>query len=222
MQAGGEIPAGMGLIMLIKLTEYDKAMCTLFAREAVRAHTHQEIEFGNRARAARNPERMYEDIFTGKLAEMAVAHHLYRAHGIKIATNFEQIPQGDCDNEDLTVNGWRLDIKCTRKGRWLLFERGKAEYRRRSQTAPDLVIACKVQGEDSVDIVGGISYKHLTNPDGRRVRFFRKGEALPGTGTALKADNYAVPFDRLGNPATIFDFTAKHRKGERWQKNSTA
>lgn len=200
--------------MIVALTEYDIARCKLFAREAVRSHTHQAIEFGNQATPARNPERMYEDIFTGKLAEMAVVHHLYQAHGIKVATNFEQIPSGDCDNEDLTVNGWKLDIKCTRRGRWLLFERGKADFRRRSNTAPDLVIMCRVQTENAVDIVGGMAYKHLIHPDGERVRYIRKGEALPGTATALKADNYAVPFERLGNPARILDFAAKHRKGE--------
>jgi hypothetical protein len=197
--------------MTVYLTDYDMEQCKLFAREAARTGTHEQNEFGNWNTIRRSPDRMYQDILTGKLAEVAVARWMYSGYGVKVPTNFEQIPLGDCDNEDFQVNGWALDIKCTKTGRWLLFEKHKAEYRKRTGTAPDFVIMCR-EKHKAIEIVGGISFRHLTAPDGERVRFIRKGEQIPGTTTRLKADNYAVPFERLGDPDRILRWTAENRR----------
>jgi hypothetical protein len=60
-----------------------------------------------------------------------------------------------------------------------------------------------------VCIIGCISTKKLIDPSNDKVRRLRAGENIPGTNTALQADNYCVFFEDLCDVKTAFDFILK-------------
>jgi hypothetical protein len=200
----------------IVLSEYDMALCRMFSQES--ALTQQRIEFGQRSTKERRLSEIARDNLIGKMGEVAVSKYLYRQWGIKAPVNFDIYPRGDCDDVDITVNGWGIDIKTTRFGCNLLFERRKLEFRRQDGSIPDALVICKVPWNEARDepegygvrIIGCISIMNLINPNNRNVLTLAKGQCIPGTKTQLQADNYVVPFGRLCGIAESVEYMRKH------------
>ena len=188
---------------LIELSEYDLTLCDLFAHES--AKTQQSVEFGQRATRPRSVAEIARDNMIGKMGEVGVSRFLRMEFGVHIPVNYDVYSRYECDDNDITLNGWALDIKSTRKGRYLLITRDALSSRKRTQLVPDLFIQCHVPWDTmtdrpagkSVDIIGCISTERLTHS--RDVYHLRAGDCIPGTRCKLQADNYAVRYDDLSD-----------------------
>ena len=192
-------------IQTVELTDYEFTLCGLFSHES--AKTQQKIEFGQKTTVPRSVREIERDNMIGKMAEVAVAKTLHKDFGLHLPVNYEVYPRGECDDNDIVINNWSLDIKSTRRGRFLMLEYAKVNYRLESGTMPDVVVACKTpwnEREDRpegkrVDVIGCISTKRLVNPKSADVYRLRAGECIPGTMCRLQAGNYAVRFDKLSD-----------------------
>lgn len=197
----------------IELTDYECKMISAFADET--AKTQQAVEFGQRKSKPRGVKEIARDTEIGKMAEVGVAKMLKSDFGLHLPINYEIYPSGECDDNDITINNWTIDIKSTRNGRWLLFERKKMEYRRKSGTLPDVIIMCRTPWDEvtdrpkgrSVELVGCVGIRRLIK-GGKGVRRIRAGECLPGTRCRLLADNYAVCFEDLDGVESLKSYIA--------------
>jgi len=193
--------------MMIELTEHEYLMCVLFAEQSARSQ--QRIEFGNHKTEKRPLREVREDTLCGKMGEVAVAKFL-RGYSLRLPVNYEVYPRGEWDDEDFIVNGLSVDVKTTQRGRSLLLEKNKVDFRVKQGKFPDIIILCRADVETlKVCIIGCISTKKLIDPSNDKVRRLRAGENIPGTNTALQADNYCVFFEDLCDVKTAFDFILK-------------
>lgn len=204
----------------VTLTAYQMAICKLFSEES--AKSQQRIEFGEKKTEPRSIKEIARDNLIGKMAEAAVCNILHECGDTQAAVNYEVLPRGVYDWYDLTVNGWTLDVKATRKGGWLLFDANKARFRAKANALPDAIVMCRTAWDaqtdtpsgSGVDVLGCISMARLLRPDGHKVLFLRAGDMIPGTGCRLQTDNYAV---KLGD---LTDFTAAARYMMAHNKNT--
>lgn len=190
-------------VKTISLSEYDMRRCTDFALES--AKTQQDIEFGQRDAAPRGKGEIARDNMIGKMAEVAVTRMLLEDFGLHYVVNFDIYPHGEWDDFDVQINGWNVDVKSTRAGKWLLFEVDKLRMRRnqRHNNLPDAIFMCRTpwdKAEDkplgTVELIGAVSLDSLlTGRSG--ARRFGKGECIPNTGVRLQAENYGVHFNDI-------------------------
>ena len=203
--------------LIIELSEYNMQQCALFSHES--ALTQQRVEFGQKTTKERPLAEIARDNMIGKMGEVAFQKFLYQRFGIKTPVNFDIYPRGDCDNIDVGINGWGIDVKTTRYGNNLLYERNKLEYRRKSETIPDALVVCKVAwnkdrdtpAKRTVELIGCISTLNMINPKNKDVELLEKGEYIPCTRTPLQADNYVVGFNRLSDIEKSVEYMLKNR-----------
>ena len=114
----------------IRLTEEELARCIEFSRTS--APNQQAIEFGQHTTKARPSHEIARDNLIGKIAEVAFSKMMKENYGIDIVLDFNYYPRGQWDNQDAVINGWRIDIKGTRKGgHWMLIEWNKLCFRQK-------------------------------------------------------------------------------------------
>lgn len=203
-------------MIAISLTDYEYQLCSLFSKES--AKTQQRIEFGQRSTRRRSVEEIARDNMIGKMAEVAVAKTLRRDFGLHLPVNYEIYPNGECDDNDIVINRWSFDIKSTRKGSYLLFERNKVLYRQKNGTLPDVVMMCRTPWDDrndcpssrTVDLIGCIGMNTLIDPASRNVYRLKAGDFLPETRCRLQADNYAVRFENLADFHSSIQYILTH------------
>lgn len=189
----------------IQLTDYEYMMCVLFSEESARSQ--QKIEFGNKATAKRFNREIREDTLCGKMAEVAFARMLREDYKLHLPVNYEVYPRGEWDDEDVIVNGKLIDIKSTQRGRFLLIENNKMNFRKEQKKTPDIIVMCRSDIENRlVEIVGCISTKKLVDGRNEKVKRLKSGEFIPGTGVKLQADNYCVRFEDLCDIKSAFDY----------------
>lgn len=176
--------------MHIELTDYQIKLCRLFAEES--AKTQQKIEFGNKSTTPRALEEIAHDTYIGKVAEAAIVTLAWREFGYKIPVNYEIYPRGQYDDEDININGWSIDVKATTKGKWLLVERNKIEFRKKENNLPDIIMLCKPIG-NRVEMIGYTSTSKLIKDE----NLLLEGECIPDTKCRLQADNYALAGSEL-------------------------
>ena len=189
-------------VVLVHLTEYQYTLCDMFSKES--AKTQRQIEFGSKETAPRDIKEISRDNMIGKMAEAAVSTFIREEFGKCIPVNYEIYSRGQYDENDITINGWEIDVKATRKGQYLLLEKSKVDFRIKEHNLPDAIIMCKVpwnEEEDlpkcrAVDIVGCVSIKKLLHSKSGILRI-KKGDCIPGTKCVLQADNYVIHFDDL-------------------------
>lgn len=188
--------------MRILLPPDEILRCMEFSR--VSAKTQQDIEFGQRDTAPRSVREIGRDSLIGKLAEVALARMLEERFKLHIDLDFGIYDRGVWDAQDAQINGWNIDVKCTREpGRWLLVEWSKLNFRQREDKLSHLYVMA-VAGWDrggdmptgAVDLVGCVSLNRL-KPDIGHTLIRRKGDPIPGTQTPLQADNYCIHKDHL-------------------------
>lgn len=190
--------------MLIKLDEQEFERCLEFSHRC--AQNQQQIEFGQADTKPRSIAEIGRDNLIGKMAEVAFAKMLRERCGIEIDLDFNYYPRGKWDDQDAEINGWRIDIKATRKGgEWMLIEWSKLDFRQKQDKLSHLYVMASVDWDRErdlprreVDLVGCASIKKL-RPGISSTKVFRKGTCIPNTNARLQADNYAIHFSNLEN-----------------------
>lgn len=189
----------------ITLSEYDMKRCIDFSKES--AESQQAIEFGQSDTVPRRTEEIARDNLIGKMAEVAVTRMLREDFDLHYSVNFEIYPRGEWDDFDVQINGWNVDIKSTRNGRWLLFEVDKLKMRKnqKNNNLPDAIFMCRTPWNretdepiGNVELIGAVSLGFLLSND-PKVKRFKKGDYIPYTKVRLQAENYGVHFDDINS-----------------------
>lgn len=182
----------------IILNQEEINKCIEFSKKC--ANNQQEIEFGESTTIHRNVKEISRDNLIGKMAEVAFQKFIKSKFNIDTEVDFNYYPRGVWDDADISINGWRFDIKSSRVGAsWLLVEQNKINFRKKYNNNSHIFVM-SVTGWDRkndtnlnyVDIVGYISYKKLINST-----MIHKGEFLPNKNIKLQSDNYCVKFNNL-------------------------
>lgn len=188
--------------MLIILKDEDLQQCIQFSNKC--ALNQQAIEFGQSDTAARSVKEIGRDNLIGKIGEVAFAKMMKYKFNIDVKLDFEYYPRGEWDGQDTIINGWKIDVKATRKGgKWMLIEWSKINFRQRDKDLPDMFVMASVDWDrdadkpiGGVDLVGCASLFKMKK-DVSTTKVVRKGDLLPGTHTRLQADNFAIRFEDL-------------------------
>ncbi len=196
--------------MKIQLSETEIGQCNDFAKRC--AENQQKIEFGQKDTARRSIQEIARDNLIGKIAEVAFAKMLREHYCITVSLDFKIYPRRVWDTEDAVINNWRIDIKATRRGRWLLIEWNKLNFRQIENRLPHLFVMARVAWESkkdfpigTADLVGCVTLDKL-RPDVEHTLVLKKGDCIPKTNTRLQADNYAI---ELGYLETDWDSIIK-------------
>jgi len=191
--------------VIITLTPEELQKCRTFSIESARSQ--QDIEFGQSDTIPRSVAEIARDNLIGKMAEAAFKNFLRSRYGVETQIDYNIYRRGVWDNNDLTINGWNIDIKSTRSGHWFLIEWNKLSFRRQQNSLPDCFFICRTPWnletdtpKGTVELCGAVSLQTLCRRD-PRILTLRKGELLPGTRypTPLQADNYAIEFTHLSH-----------------------
>lgn len=187
--------------MIIDLTSEELMLCKEFSYKC--AENQQQIEFGQSDTVPRTQLEIGRDNLIGKIAEVAFSKMMKNQYGIKIELDFEYYPRGVWDNQDAKINEWRIDVKGTRHGRWMLIEWSKLDFRLKEGNLSHLYVMSSVLWNREKDIptgkvnlIGCASLLKLKqNIDTTLI--LRKGDYIPRTRTRLQADNFGIHFDNL-------------------------
>ena len=186
----------------IALTPEEIEVCREFSLRS--ASSQQAIEFGQHTTKARSIDEIARDNLIGKIAEVAFSKMMKENYGIEVPLDFDYYPRGQWDNQDAVINGWKIDVKGTRKGgRWMLIEWNKLCFRQRDNNLSHLYSMFSVDWDRGVDLpTGMVSYQGAVslsklNDNSPTTSVLRKGTKLPGTDTYLQADNYGILFKDL-------------------------
>lgn len=186
----------------IRLSQDELARCIEFSQKS--APNQQAIEFGQRSTKARSTREIARDNLIGKIAEVAFSKMMKENYGIDVPLDFNYYPRGQWDNQDAVINGWRIDVKGTRKGgHWMLIEWNKLNFRQRDNNLSHLYAMFSVDWDRATDRpTGCVSYEGAVSLKKLRAgcqitHVLRKGDMLPGTHTVLQADNYGIQFRDL-------------------------
>lgn len=186
----------------IRLTEEELAKCIDFSSTS--APNQQAIEFGQRTTKARSSREIARDNLIGKIAEVAFSKIMKENYGIEVALDFNYYPLGQWDSEDAVINGWRIDVKGTRKGgKWMLIEWNKLNFRQRDNNLSHVYVMFSVDWDRNTDCpTGKVSYEGAVSleklcPKFEKTYILKKGDLIPGTKTPLQADNYGIHFKDL-------------------------
>lgn len=188
--------------MFITLSEQEFCRCVEFSKAS--AMNQQRIEFGQADTTPRSNNEISRDNLIGKMAEVAFAKMLKEVFSIQTELDFNYYPRGMWDDQDAVVNGWKIDVKATRKGgRWMLIEWSKIDFRQRQGKLADLYAMAIVDWDRNhdlpsrrVELVGCASAMKLRRGVPTTL-VLRKGETIPETTTHLQADNFAISFSDL-------------------------
>lgn len=186
----------------IRLTEEELARCIEFSTTS--APNQQAIEFGQHTTKARSSQEIARDNLIGKIAEIAFSKMMKENYGIDVALDFNYYPRGKWDDQDAVINGWRIDIKGTRKGgHWMLIEWNKLNFRQRHNNLSHVYLMFTVDWDRNEDLpTGKVSYEGAVSLEKLRhgcptTRVLRKGDFIPGTNARLQADNYGIHYNDL-------------------------
>lgn len=137
--------------MRITLNEQEFANCVEFSKKC--ALNQQQIEFGQSDTKPRGTAEISRDNLIGKMAEVAFAKMLHECYGIEIELDFNYYPRGKWDDQDAEINGWRIDVKATRRGgRWMLIEWSKLDFRQKQDKLSHLYVMASVDWDRGYDL----------------------------------------------------------------------
>ena len=189
-------------VLNIVLCDDEIERCREFSR--ISAATQQAIEFGQHTTKARDVKEIARDNLIGKMAEVAFSKMMRENYDIDVPLDFNYYPRGQWDNQDAIINGWRIDIKGTRKGsRWMLIEWSKLNFRQRDNNLSHLYMMFVVDWNRTTDQpTGRVSYRGAVSLNKLKrgcptTVVLPKGSILPGTNMRLQADNYGILFKDL-------------------------
>ena len=186
----------------ILLSPEELERCIEFSKTC--ALNQQAVEFGQKTTKARETSEIARDNLIGKIAEIAFSKMLRENFGLDIPLDFNFYPRGQWDSQDAVINGWRIDVKGTRRGgQWMLIEWSKLNFRQRDNNLSHVYVMFSVDWDRSADQpTGRVSYEGAASlsklsSDCPTTHVLRKGDFIPGTRTSLQADNYGIRFKDL-------------------------
>lgn len=209
----------------IRLTPNELAECIEFSQTS--APNQQAIEFGQQSTKARSIHEIARDNLIGKIAEVAFSKMMKENYGIAVPLDFNYYPRGQWDSQDAVINGWRSDVKGTRKGgHWMLIEWNKLNFRQRDNNLSHLYVMFSVDWDrtsdrptGTVSYEGAVSLKKLCM-DCQTTKTLRKGDTIPRTHTILQADNYGIQFrDLYKHLNHLVKHLTEHKPPETLTKN---
>ena len=209
----------------MKLSPEELEKCREFSMRS--ASSQQAIEFGQHTTKARSVEEIARDNLIGKIAEVAFSKMLKENYQIDVPLDFNYYPRGKWDDQDAKINGWRIDVKGTRKGgKWMLIEWNKLDFRQQDNNLSHLYFMFTVdwnrytdQPTGYVSYEGAVSLRKL-NDVCTTTRVLRKGAFLPGKNIRLQADNYGILFDDLYKDLDrLVDYMTKNTPPQEWSDN---
>ena len=193
----------------VVLSDAEIEKCLAFSKRS--AETQQAIEFGQKTTSARKVEEIARDNMIGKMAEVAFAKIMFENYGIRVKLDFECYPRGQWDSADAVINGWRIDIKGTRRGgHWMLIEWNKLDFRQRYNNLSHVYAMFTVDWDRDTDRpTGRVRFEGVASLEKLRAgckttEILRKGDAIPGTSACLQADNFGIRFEHLCKDLNIF------------------
>lgn len=145
----------------------------------------------------RSIEFIASDTLRGKVAEVLAIHFFaqepFRINNIPL--DFNVYPRGKWDDQDLKINQIRIAIKSAKWfSKWLLLETKDIE---RGDTYDFYIFIVVAKDYKSGTIMGYVTKEEIIN-DPKTLKL-KKGEYIPGTSTALDANNYARHYSNLHN-----------------------
>ena len=186
--------------VLLSMREMER--CAEFAMKS--AETQQAIEFGQKTTEERRVVEIARDTMIGKMAEVAFQKIMLRDYQIQVPLDFAIYPRGRWDEDDATINGWRIDVKGTRRGgRWMLIEWNKLKFRQQDHNLSHIYSMFSVDWDrDSDRPTGYVLFEGVASLSKLKVgcettRVFTRGELIPGTNMRLQADNFGIRFTDL-------------------------
>lgn len=133
--------------MNIYISNRDVQRCREFS--IAMGSMNQSHEFNNSGTSPRETEEISKDNFIGKLGECAV-FKLMSSFGMDISpVDFEVIGANKKDSGDLVVNGKKVSVKSTEKGKYLLVHEGQLAWE-----DADLYILCQSSMTSNVKLMG--------------------------------------------------------------------
>lgn len=199
----------------ITLCDNDMKSCLEFAKKS--APTQQAIEYGQHTTAPRDVTEIERDNQIGKIAEVAfkrIIEKEYPKTG-KIALDFDIYKRGEYDDHDAVIHGHTIDIKATREGgEWFLIEWNKLRFRAKEGKLPHYFTFFTVGWNRKTDKPTGtaclegfiptewLNREHAAKDD--RILILHQGDKIPGKGSILQADNYAIHKSHIGKAADYY------------------
>ena len=167
------------------------------------APKERPLEYGEKDAHVRDISKIETDTFIGKLGECAIKD-LFHQYGINSSIDFSIMERGKWDVDDLSINDWRFDVKCTQKGKNFLIEWNKLQFRLDNDELPHFFLMTRISEDFNGDIDDGIDVECIgfvetrnLREDNPKVQIKDKGENIPGTEYALTTKNFCVPFQNL-------------------------
>ena len=131
---------------IIYLTKEELEKCREFSEKS--ALQQQKIEYGESKTKPRSKAEIAHDNLIGKIAEVAFSKMMKEDRNIDIDLDFEYYPRGKWDSQDAEYNGWKIDVKGTRIGRWMLIEWNKLAFRQKDDELSHLYVMFSVDWKD--------------------------------------------------------------------------
>lgn len=186
----------------ILLTQEELNKCIEFSQRS--APNQQAVEYGEKKTVPRKPCEIARDNLIGKIAEVAFSKMLKENYDIEVPLDFNYYPRGKWDDQDAVINGWKFDVKGTKKGgHWLLIEWNKLDFRQKENKLSHIYVMFSVGWNKVLDYPTGIvSYEGAASlrklcASCPTTKILQKGDKLPDTKTDLQADNYGIQFKDL-------------------------
>lgn len=157
----------------------------------------------------RTDEEKFKNMYKGRLAEEGMVVFCKMLFNINVELDYNIYPDVNVgDDQDIVLNGVRLEIKSSAKGsEWLLVDDGIIRRKRNLGVEPHHYIFCIVEldkdengGEDVCTIV---VKGYATRDEVGNALFRYKGEELPKRNTALQANNFCIHMDELHDVKTL-------------------
>ena len=200
--------------MVITLNHEMLEKCWVFANQCAR--TMRPSEHGEASAKDRSYEQIVDDTIVGKLGEIAV-QEFFKLKGIPTQLDFDIYDRGQWDDSDINVNGWKIDIKCTKKqGHNFLIEWNKLQFGSDSGELPHYYLMThllddvprdehqfrKIQSF-RVEVIGYEDVRNLqsTNND---ILVLDRGAFIPSTNTKMIAKSFCIPFGQMKNDWELF------------------
>lgn len=181
------------ILWSIGLTENEFHQCEDFAKNS--AKTQREYRSGGTQ--VRGTSLIEQDTLRGKTAEVIAKKFLGQEplNVVGIELDFGVYPRGIWDQQDFSVNGFKIAVKSAKWfSRWLLIE--SKDIARGDLY--DFYILVTITKDFSSGTIIGYATKEEILSDSKTFKL-KRGEPIPRTSTALDADNHARHSNDLHN-----------------------